>query len=154
MLTMSVGRPVATQKITPADSYQILVEQRKKRPTSPHLTIYRPQITWYLSSLNRITGSVLSGGFYIFGTAYLVAPLLGWHLDSASMAAAFGSLSVAAKVSTKFLLSLPFTFHSINGVRHLVWDLGKQFSNAQVIKTGWTVVGLTVASSLYLATMV
>jgi hypothetical protein len=68
--------------MTPADSYQILVAQRKLRPVSPHLKIYQPQIPWILSGLNRITGCVVSGGFYLFGAAYLVSPLFGWHLDS------------------------------------------------------------------------
>ncbi|TVY15768.1 Succinate dehydrogenase cytochrome B subunit [Lachnellula arida] len=144
-------RPVATQPIKPSDSYEILVAQRKNRPNSPHLTIYKWQIPWILSITNRITGSVLSGAFYIFGSAYLVAPLFGWHLDSASMAAAFGAWPVAAKVLTKFAFALPFTFHSFNGIRHFVWDSGKAFKNATVIKTGWAVMGLTGVSSLALA---
>ncbi|PMD52920.1 succinate dehydrogenase cytochrome b560 subunit [Hyaloscypha bicolor E] len=144
-------RPVATQKMTPADSYQILVAQRKNRPTSPHLTIYKPQMTWIPSALNRVTGSVLSGGFYVFGAAYLVSPLFGWHLDSASMAAAFGSLPVAAKVATKFAVAMPFTFHSFNGLRHLSWDLGKTFQNKTVITTGYVMLGVSTASALWLA---
>jgi succinate dehydrogenase (ubiquinone) cytochrome b560 subunit len=140
--------------MTPADSYKILVEQRKHRPTSPHLTIYQPQITWYLSSLNRITGAVMSGGVYIFGAAYLVSPLFGWHIDSATLAAGFASWPVAAKVLTKFLVAWPFTYHSFNGVRHLIWDLALQFKNQQVIRTGWTVVGVSTLSALALATLV
>jgi succinate dehydrogenase (ubiquinone) cytochrome b560 subunit len=149
MLTSS--RLVATQNIKPADSYEILVTQRKKRPSSPHLSIYKWQIPWILSISNRITGSVLSGGFYIFGSAYLVAPLFGWHLDSASLAAAFGAWPVAAKVLTKFLVAVPFTFHSFNGIRHFVWDSGRAFKNKTVINSGWFVVGLTGVSSLALA---
>jgi succinate dehydrogenase (ubiquinone) cytochrome b560 subunit len=158
--------------MSPADSMQILVEQRKKRPTSPHLSIYEPQIPWILSILNRITGCILSGTFYIFGSAYLVAPLMGWNLSSVSIAAAFGSwyvdnwntlrggsygyanvLSrpVIAKVITKLFFALPFTFHSFNGIRHLVWDMGKAFKNNTVIKSGWTLVGLSVTSALGLA---
>ncbi|MCJ1238790.1 hypothetical protein MMC14_006781 [Varicellaria rhodocarpa] len=137
----------------PADGYSILVKQRLNRPVSPHLSIYQPQITWYASIMNRITGSILSGGFYIFGAAYVVAPLFGWHIESASMAAAFGSLPVAAKVALKFGVALPFTFHSWNGIRHLVWDMGREFSNKQVQRGGWTVVGLTVVSSGVLAYM-
>lgn len=148
-----INRQVTTQKITPEDSYQILVAQRKLRPNSPHLTIYRPQLTWYLSILNRITGCIISGGMYVFGAAYLVAPLAGWHLESASIAAAFGAWPVIAKVATKFAIALPFTFHSFNGLRHLIWDTGKSFANATVIKTGWTVVGVSVVSALYLASL-
>lgn len=101
--------------------------------------------------LNRITGAFLSGGFYIFGAAYLVSPLMGWHMDSATMAAAFGALPWLAKFSLKSLVALPFTFHSINGVRHLTWDMGKQLINAQVNRTGWIVVGSSIASALGLA---
>lgn len=144
-------RPVATQKLTPADSYQILVAQRKLRPNSPHLTIYQPQIPWILSITHRITGSLLSGGFYIFGSLYLVAPLFGWHIDSATMAAAFGSWPVIAKVLAKFTVALPFTFHSFNGLRHLQWDFAKGFANQTVIRTGWSIVGVSVASALGLA---
>lgn len=56
-----------------------------------------------------------------------------------------------AKVATKFFVSLPFTFHSFNGVRHLIWDTGSEFSNKQIQMTGWTVVGLTFVSSALLA---
>ena len=63
-------------------------------------------------------------GVYVFGAAYLVSPLFGWHLDVPTMAAAFGSLPVAAKVGLKTAIALPFVFHSINGVRHLTWDTG------------------------------
>jgi succinate dehydrogenase (ubiquinone) cytochrome b560 subunit len=86
--------------------------------------------------------------------AYLIAPLTGWHLESASMAAAFATWPVALKVATKFAVAMPFTFHGFNGIRHLVWDTGRQFTNKAVIRTGWTVVGISTVSALYLATMV
>ena len=69
------------------------------------------------------------------------------------MAAAFGSLPVAAKVALKFGVALPFTFHAWNGIRHLVWDMGFEYGNKQVQRTGWTVVGLTFASAGVLAYM-
>jgi succinate dehydrogenase (ubiquinone) cytochrome b560 subunit len=139
--------------MTEDSAYDILVQQRLKRPVSPHLGIYKPQITWYASILNRITGSILSGGLYAFGAAYLVAPLFGWHLESASIAAAVASWPVLAKVAMKFTLAMPFTFHSWNGIRHLIWDAGREFSNLQVARTGWIVVGLTFVSSAVLAYM-
>jgi len=148
------SRPLTTQKLTPQDSYEILVAQRKNRPNSPHLQIYRPQITWVNSIMHRFTGAILSGGFYVFGAAYLVSPLFGWHLDSASLVAAFASWPVLAKMLAKFAFAMPFTFHSFNGVRHLFWDMGKQFSNAQVIRTGWITVGVATVSALGLALFV
>jgi succinate dehydrogenase (ubiquinone) cytochrome b560 subunit len=115
------------------------------------LSIYRPQITWYASSLHRITGSVASGALYVFATAYLAAPLLGWHLESASIAAAFGALPLAAKFIIKLGVAMPITFHSFNGVRHLIWDTGRQLTNKQVIWTGWTMVGLSSIAAIVLA---
>jgi succinate dehydrogenase (ubiquinone) cytochrome b560 subunit len=93
----------------------------------------------------------MSGGFYIFGAAYLASPLFGWHMDSASMAAAFGAWPLLLKLSAKFTAALPFTFHTINGLRHLTWDTGKTFNNATTIKTGWAVVGVTFVGAAGLA---
>ncbi|ORY19199.1 mitochondrial succinate dehydrogenase cytochrome b560 subunit C [Clohesyomyces aquaticus] len=144
-------RLAATQHVPEAEGQQILAKQRLNRPNSPHLSIYRPQITWYASSLNRITGIVLSGGLYVFGLAYLAAPTLGWHLETQSLVAAVASWPVIAKVAAKMAVSFPFVFHSLNGVRHLSWDVGLGFKNITVMQTGWAVVGLSVAGSLYLS---
>jgi succinate dehydrogenase (ubiquinone) cytochrome b560 subunit len=78
---------------------------------------------------------------------------MGWHLESASMAAAFAAWPIALKVAAKMTVALPFTYHCLNGVRHLVWDLGMQFTNLQVMRTGWTVVGLSIISAGLLAFM-
>ena len=67
------------------------------------------------------------------------------------MAAAFGSLPVVVKVLMKFGIAIPFTFHSFNGVRHLIWDTGRELSNKGVQRTGYTVIGLTLLSSGILA---
>ncbi len=100
---------------------------------------------------NRITGAALSGGLYIFATAYLLSPLLGWHLESSHIAESFGQLNPWVKGGVKFVVATPFVFHSLNGVRHLVWDTGRELKNGQVNWTGWTVVGGTVLGSAGLA---
>jgi succinate dehydrogenase (ubiquinone) cytochrome b560 subunit len=138
----------------PAESQQILAEQRKRRPVSPHLAIYRMQINYFNSPFNRITGSILSGGLYCFGAAYLVSPLFGWHLDTPTLVSAFGSLPVAAKVAVKFAMAFPFTFHGINGVGHLIWDTRRNFQREQIVAQGWTILGLSIVSAVYLAVWV
>jgi succinate dehydrogenase (ubiquinone) cytochrome b560 subunit len=55
-------RPLSTESIPANEAESIIAAQRKHRPISPHLSIYQPQITWYLSMFNRITGAILSGG--------------------------------------------------------------------------------------------
>ena len=56
----STSSTAPTTKITQQQNLDLLNEQRAKRPSSPHFTIYQPQITWYLSIINRITGTGLS----------------------------------------------------------------------------------------------
>ncbi|KAF2646604.1 succinate dehydrogenase subunit C [Massarina eburnea CBS 473.64] len=142
-------RFAATNTISQDSAAELLNKQRRLRPVSPHLNIYQPQITWYASGLHRISGVILSGGLYLFGFAYLAAPALGWHMESTSLIAAVGAWPAWAKVSAKFGIAMPFFFHSLNGVRHLVQDFGIGFAKKTVMQTGWTVVGLTVAGSLY-----
>lgn len=62
-------------------------------------------------------------------------------MESASIAAAVGGLPEMVKVGTKFLVAWPFTFHALNGVRHLFWDVGVALKNREVMLTGWAVVG-------------
>ncbi|KAF2651838.1 succinate dehydrogenase subunit C [Lophiostoma macrostomum CBS 122681] len=142
-------RLVATEHVNQQKGTEILAKQRLQRPVSPHLAIYRPQITWYGSGLNRLTAVILSGSLYLFGFAYLAAPALGWHLETPSMVATVAAWPVAAKVIAKFTLAMPFFYHSVNGLRHLAWDLGKGLKNQTVIRTGWTAVGASVVLSLY-----
>ncbi|CAI6298167.1 unnamed protein product [Periconia digitata] len=138
-----------SQSASQSSAEEILVKQRVNRPVSPHLTIYRPQITWYGSMFNRLTGIILSGGLYVFGFAYLAAPTLGWHLESQSLIATVAGWSAFTKASAKFAVAMPFFYHSLNGVRHLVWDMGRAMTNKAVMQTGWGVVGASVAASIY-----
>lgn len=100
-----------------------------------------------------MTGVALSGAFYLFGGLYLIAPTLGWHLESSVLAASFAAWPLVLKAAAKFTVAMPFTYHSFNGLRHLVWDTASMITNKQVQQTGWAVVGLSVVSSLALAFM-
>ncbi|KAF1848024.1 mitochondrial succinate dehydrogenase cytochrome b560 subunit C [Cucurbitaria berberidis CBS 394.84] len=142
-------RLAATEHVSQPHGTEILAKQRLRRPVSPHLTIYRPQITWYASALNRVCGIMLSGPLYLFGFAYLAAPTLGWHLETQSMIAAVAAWPLVAKVALKAYFAFPFFFHCLNGFRHLSWDVGVGFKNQTVIRTGWTMIAMTVAGSLY-----
>ena len=67
------------------------------------------------------------------------------------MAEVFGSSGPVTKALIKFGVALPFTFHSWNGIRHLVWDSGREFGNQNVVRTGYIVIGLSVVSAGALA---
>jgi Succinate dehydrogenase/Fumarate reductase transmembrane subunit len=51
---------VQTQSFKPEEAKAILNTQRLARPSSPHFTIYQPQLTWVASIANRVTGAGLS----------------------------------------------------------------------------------------------
>lgn len=116
-----------------------------KRPLSPHLQIYRPQLTSVLSISHRFTGAVLAVGFLVF--VYWLAALAAGDVAYATALAALGAWPVRLLL---FLASFAFFYHLANGIRHLWWDSGRGFEMAQVYASGWAVV--IVASGLTLIT--
>lgn len=109
------------------------------RPLSPHLQVYRPQITSVLSITHRVTGVLLSIG---------IAGLVAWL---AAAAAGPESFAVAREIAGSwpgmlvlFLWSLCLVYHLLNGIRHLVWDTGRGLGLKPVNMSGWAVVGGTV----------
>ncbi|KAM9909033.1 hypothetical protein OXX69_005816 [Metschnikowia pulcherrima] len=133
----------STVKVSHDQEQELLVNQRKNRPVSPHLTIYTPQITMILSSFHRITGVAMAGAFYALTCGYAATSLLSVPFDSAVLVSAFAGLPFAAKFAAKAAMAYPFVFHAFNGIRHLVWDLGKELSISGVYRTGYAVVAAT-----------
>lgn len=129
----------------------MLVAQRKNRPTSPHLTIYQPQLTAILSSFHRITGVAMGFAFYGLTCGYAAFSILGYSPDATSIVTAFAGLPLVAKIGAKAAMAFPFVFHSFNGIRHLVWDFGKQLTVKGVYRTGYAVLGATAIFGSYLA---
>lgn len=148
MLTLAPSPPcsrVATTKVSDKEGNQILANQRLNRPIAPHLAVYKFNQTWFSASVwNRITGCTLSGVAYVYFAGYLVAPLLGWHWESASVAAAFSSLPFAVQGGIKSFLSFPFVYHCIQGVRHLTYDLGIGYKKT-TIRAGETAIWISTA---------
>jgi succinate dehydrogenase / fumarate reductase cytochrome b subunit len=114
-------------------------ERPRPRPLSPHLQVYRWQITMVMSILHRATGVGLTLG--AFGLAWwLMAMAAGGEaaLDAAGfLASPFGKLLL-------FGFSLALVYHLLNGIRHLMWDAGRGFDIPDVYKSGYTVAVLTV----------
>lgn len=85
------------------------------RPLSPHLDIYRWRITMLTSTLHRISGAVVSFGFFILILRLVFLAVGGEQSFSQS-----GMLANAFW----FIWSAAVYYHLCNGVRHLVWDAG------------------------------
>ena len=114
-----------------------------KRPLSPHLQIYRPQITSVLSISHRFTGAALAAGLLLL--VYWLAALAA---GEAAYAAALGVLGAWPVQVVLFLGVFAFFYHLCNGIRHLWWDTGRGFEIAQVNRSGWIVLVSAVALTL------
>lgn len=116
---------------------------QRERPLSPHLQIYRPEITSVLSIAHRLTGVALS-----VGTLLLVWWLLATALGGDAFALADGFLGSIIGRILLFGWTFALFYHLANGIRHLGWDLGYGFDLGVLKATGWLVVaaalGLTV----------
>ena len=113
------------------------------RPLSPHLQVYRPQLTSVLSILHRLTGVVIS-----LGIPFLVYWVwaLGQGPDAYDESKAFfGSI-----LGRTMLLGWTFAFwyHFCNGVRHLFWDIGMGLELPDAYRSGWVVVAATALLTL------
>lgn len=119
----------------------------RPRPLSPHLTIYRPQVTSGLSIMNRITGGAL-----LAAGVLVVLWLLGAASGERAFARADGFLT-SWLGQIVLVLSVPaLWFHFANGIRHLTWDAGYGYEVETVNKTAMFVyvatAVLTVATLL------
>lgn len=113
------------------------------RPLSPHIQIYKPQLTSVLSILHRITGVALA-----LGTVLLV----WWLAAAAAGPRDYRAMQEFMGSDLGLLLLLGWSaalfFHLANGIRHLFWDAGLGFDLNTVYQSGWSVVAVTVVLTL------
>ncbi|GAB7327229.1 hypothetical protein MBLNU13_g11128t1 [Cladosporium sp. NU13] len=102
----------------------------------------------------RITGLAMSGTFCLYPLLYLASPFLGIDVSVASLVATVGSWPASVKLPLKLAVAWTFTFHSLNSLRFLTWDMARGITNQRVAQTGWAVVAASFASALALVTMV
>jgi len=96
-----------------------------QRPLSPHLQIYRRELTMVMSIVHRLTGA----GLY-FGSILLV-----WWLSAAAVGGKYFASVHGLFVSwfgliVLFGLSWVLVHHFLGGIRHLIWDTGRGFDLA------------------------
>uniref|UniRef100_A0A8C6WBB3 Succinate dehydrogenase cytochrome b560 subunit, mitochondrial n=1 Tax=Nannospalax galili TaxID=1026970 RepID=A0A8C6WBB3_NANGA len=120
------------------------------RPVSPHLTIYNWSLPMVMSICHRGTGMAMAGAVSLFGLSSLLLP---WNFESYLEFVKSLSLGPALIYTAKFALVFPLTYHAGNGIRHLMWDLGKGLAIPQVYQSGVAVLVLSVLSSVVLAAM-
>lgn len=114
-------------------------DSKDKKPLSPHLGIYKPQISSVLSILHRISGIVNFVGlsalvWWIVCVTFSTSnPMEGmvWNFFTT----AFGNLILMGWTLSVF-------FHACTGIRHLFWDAGMGFDVKTMTKTGLFAVGM------------
>ena len=116
-----------------------------RRPLSPHLQIYKPQITSTLSITHRITGLLLALGSVLL--AYWLAAIAAGP-EAFDAARAFFS-SVVGRLAL-LAITLSFSFHLCSGIRHLFWDAGKGLDLATARASGWVVIVASLLLTLVL----
>jgi succinate dehydrogenase / fumarate reductase cytochrome b subunit len=119
---------------------------RGNRPLSPHLQIYRKQLNSATSILNRITGIAMLGS----------ALLIVWWLLAAATGKAYFDLVDGLMTSllgdvVMTLSVLGLWYHTLGGLRHLIWDTGRGLELEAADRMGWAmIVGAVVLTTLTL----
>lgn len=118
--------------------------KRVERPLSPHLTIYRPQLTSMTSILTRITGNAL------IVTTFIIV----WWLFAAATGPEY--FAIANGFATSVVGDILFTlslwgiwYHYLAGIRHLIFDAGRGLDISTAEKLGWVcIIGSVVLTGL------
>jgi succinate dehydrogenase / fumarate reductase, cytochrome b subunit len=117
--------------------------ETSQRPLSPHLQIYRPQLTSILSITHRAAGIALA-----VGALFLVC----WIVSAASGPVAFAGLRGFIGSWLGYLIlfgwSVALFYHLCNGIRHLFWDAGYGFELKTAYASGYAVLVGTVVLTL------
>lgn len=110
-----------------------------ERPLSPHLQIYRWQLTMTMSILHRMSGAALA-----VGTLMVIWMLLG--LASGPQAWGVFQMFVTSWIGKLMLFgwSAALFYHMCNGVRHLFWDAGYGFEIRNAYRSGYVVLAAAV----------
>ena len=115
---------------------------QNKRPLSPHLQVYKPQLTSVLSIMHRMTGAALVVGSLV---------LVWWVMALALGPDSYGFFVnfIRSWFGNVLLMGWAFCFyyHLANGLRHLYWDMGKGYDLPTTYRTGWFVLAASLLAT-------
>lgn len=104
-------------------------------PISPHLQIYKKQLTSVLSITHRMTGVVLSIAALVF--CFWLASITGGEQVYAT-----GMTHIKAWYGQLLILACSFSlyYHLCNGIRHLFWDMGHGLEIQSAYRSGYMAI--------------
>ncbi len=120
--------------------------KNNKLPLSPHLQIYKPQITSVLSITHRITGFCLSLTFPFY--LIWLGCIFGGEVTYSLLIKAYSSNF--AKIFF-ILIIYGFLYHMLNGIRHIIWDLGYGLSIRFSSISGIVIILLSLISTIIIS---
>jgi len=116
------------------------------RPLSPHIQIYRPQITSILSIAHRFTGIALVLALCVFCIG-----LFSLSLSEAAWKKFISIWHLIGGGTWQWPLIFSVHYHAINGIRHLAWDVGSGFEIKTATRTGISVIIMSIMATLLFA---
>ena len=119
---------------------------KSQRPLSPHMQVYKFQLTSMMSIMHRMTGLFLSFGLVVF--IYWLY-LLATDLNMANQM--IGFFQTGLGMALLYVWVFTFAYHLCNGIRHLFWDAGKGYSIPAVYRSGYVVLlaAVLLTASVY-----
>ena len=122
---------------------------KKNLPISPHLQIYRPQITSLLSITHRITGFGLNLGLILL-SLWIISFGLGSDVY-ANFVTIFETIFVKIVV---YFIVLGISYHALNGIRHILWDFGFMITNKAALVSGLVIIITSVILSFLISNFI
>ena len=120
--------------------------KKQDLPLSPHLQIYKPQITSLLSISHRISGVALN-----FVLVILVLGLLCITLGESYFELLISLINSFPIKIIIFLAILGFSYHFLNGIRHIIWDFGFLLGNRSSAIFGYFIIATSFISSIFVS---
>ncbi|MBD22146.1 MAG: succinate dehydrogenase, cytochrome b556 subunit [Alphaproteobacteria bacterium] len=122
---------------------------KKNLPTSPHLQIYKPQITSLLSITHRITGFGLNLALILL-SLWIISFSLGNDFYN-NFVSIFETIFI--KVILYFIV-LGISYHALNGIRHILWDFGFLISNKAASISGLIIIFSSIVLSFFISNFI
>ena len=122
--------------------------KKQDLPLSPHLQIYKPQITSLLSISHRISGVALN-----FVLVILVLGLLCITLGESYFELLISLITSFPVKIIIFLAILGFSYHFLNGIRHIIWDFGFLLGNRSSAIFGYFIIATSIISSIFISSL-
>ncbi len=121
----------------------------KNRPLSPHLQIYKPQISSFTSILHRATGIFLYFGVIIFcWTIFYYAYQLEISPQGLEQGESCHCYWRYFLYSALLAWAFSIYYHLCNGIRHLFWDIGKGFDKKTANYNGILVLVISLTTTI------